>query len=130
MSRIARFAAPALCAALLSGLAGCYLDPTVVGTPKTPIQRALAFCGEKTEAAETHCVRKALVDDHVTVAALAAMVPGCRLGAVCSLHYTTRDRAGLLAATATDYIFEWQVTFDLKMPGITAVDVPITVLQV
>jgi len=131
MIRIARLAVPALCAALLPGVAGCgAFEPTVVGTPKGVIQRALAFCAEKTEAAETQCVRKALADEHVTISALAAMIPGCKLGTECSLHYTTRDRAGLIAATATQYIFDWQVTFDLKKTGLTAADIPLKVLRV
>lgn len=131
MIRIARLAVPALCAALLPGVAGCAaFEPTVVGTPKGIIQHALAFCGEKTEAAETQCIRKALADEHVTIPALAAMIPGCKLGTECSLNYTTRDRAGLIAATATQYIFEWQVTFDLKKAGLTAADIPLKVLLV
>ncbi len=130
MIRIPRLAVPALGAALLGVGACAVVEPTVVGTPKGLIERALAFCDEKTEAAETRCVRKALLDQHVTAPALAAMIPGCRLGTDCILHYTTRDRAGLLSATATQYVFDWQVKFDLKKTGITAADIPFKVLQV
>jgi hypothetical protein len=130
MIRTARFAAPALGAALLGVAACAVVEPTVVETPKGLIQRALALCDEKTEAAETRCVRTALVDQHVTVQALAAMIPGCKLGTACILHYTTRDRAGLLSATATQYVFDWQVTFDLKSTRVTGAEIPFKVLQV
>ena len=125
----------ALLAALLPALSGCYLDSTVVGTPRTPVERALAFCGEKTEAAETACLRAALADGHLGVAALAATIPGCRLGADCTLRYRTRDRAGLLGATATDTVADWQVTFDLKgpaaaKPGARAADIPFKLQQI
>ena len=58
------------------------------------------------------------------------MIPGCKPGSDCILHYTTRDRAGLLNATATQYVFDWQVTFDLKRTHVTAADIPFKVLQV
>lgn len=122
----------AVCAATVPLLGGCYLDSSVVGTPRTVVERALAFCGEKTEKAETGCVRQALVDGRVGVAALVAMIPGCRVGTACTVLYRTRDRQGLLASTAADYVADWRVTFDLKaarQPA-AAADVPFTVQQV
>ena len=121
MSRIARSAMVASCAALPLGTGGCaVVNPTVVGTPHGGLERARAFCGART----------ALGHAHATLPARVPRGPGCRRGALCSLSYTTRDRAGLLAATATSYIFQWRVSFDLQKPGITAADVPLVVQQV
>lgn len=122
-------AAGALC------LAGCSaFDATVVDTPKGTIQRALAFCGEKTEAAETACVRQALTDAHLGVSALAALIPGCAPGRECALDYRTRDRIGLIRSAATDYIFDWRVAFDFKAAAanhaVMAADVPFKVQQI
>ena len=93
------------------------------------MERALALCGEKTEAAETECLRKALAEAHLTVAALAATIPGCRPGVACSLRYRTRDREGLFAFNASDYVADWRVTFDLKAAVGTApaVGLPVVV---
>ena len=127
-------------------LGACSLDPaslpggymlgptvkggTVLGAPKNAIERALSLCTEKTDAAETACVRQALVDARLGPAALAAMIPGCKVGATCTLTYRTRDRMGMLAVTATQYVADWLVTVDLKNPHATAADLPLTVEQV
>ena len=134
------------CALGTAALAACSLDPSslpggsmlgpsvsgrsVVGAPRNAIERALAFCDEKTEAAETACVRKALVDGQLGPAALAAIMPRCKVGGTCTLTYRTRDRLGVLAVNTAEYIADWLVTVDLKNPHATAADLPLTVQQI
>ena len=131
---------------LALGAGACSLDPAslpgramlgptvtgeaVLGAPRNAVERALAACEEKTDAAETACVRKALVDGQLGPLALAAMLPKCRIGGTCTLTYRTRDRSGLLAATATQYVADWLVTVDLKNPQATPATLPLTVQQI
>ena len=136
---------PAVAMASLA-LGACSLDPSslpggfmlgptvkgqvVIGVPRNPIEHALAYCTEKTDAAETACVRQALVDGKLGPAALAGMIPGCKPGASCTLTYRTRDRMGLVAINATQYVADWLVTVDLKNPKATPADLPLTVQQI
>ena len=80
---------------VLLGLSGCgeigvaaltdRIPPYVVpvSKPANPIERALAYCKEKTEAEETKCVKAGLAAAALSPSAVAAMIPKCHLGQVC-----------------------------------------------
>lgn len=98
--------------------------------PANPIERALAYCKEKTEAEETKCVKAGLSGSNVSLSGLVAMIPKCQRGRVCDYKYTTRDRLGYLAANAADFTVHWQVEIDLRSTHASVADLPVTVTQV
>ena len=92
------------------------------------IDRALATCFEQTERSETVCVGEALSRSAIGPRALAAMIPQCRLGSICTYDHTTRRRLGLFANYATVVVKDWRVSFDLRNPASGAgAAVPVTV---
>lgn len=99
-------------------------------TPGNLIERALSGCDKRVEAGETACLKTAVKDAHLTVSALVALVPGCRLGRICHYGYTTEDRVGLYSGTATHYVVHWRADFDLTHAPASVDAVPITVVQV
>lgn len=125
----------------LAGLTGCMdsgitaLNPVPpysrpLSRPVNVIERALAECKARSEAAEAGCLKKGLADAGVAVAGLIAMVPNCRSGQLCRYSFTTRDKLGFLQTYAAELTIHWQVTFDLRHAGQMAADVPITVTEV
>ncbi len=92
-----------------------------------PIDRALATCFEQTERSETVCVGEALSRSAIGPRALAAMIPQCRLGSICTYDHTTRRRLGLFASYATVVVKDWRVSFDLRDPASSVAAVPVTV---
>ena len=119
------------------GSAGCMPDISIPKSiphfsskddrPGNLVERALNGCGDKTVAAETLCVRKALDGASLSVAGLTALVPHCSLGRICTYDYTTEDRIGFIPAYATRPVYQWRVTFDLTKKPKAIADVPITV---
>lgn len=93
------------------------------------LDRALADCSEKTVKAEAACVRQGIDAAHPAVAALIALVPGCRAGQVCHYEHTTRDRLGFVRASATDYVKRWRIDLDFTHPAADAARVPVTVVD-
>ena len=91
------------------------------------IDRALATCFEQTERSETICVGEALSRSAIGPRALAAMIPQCRLGSICTYDHTTRRRLGLFANYATVVVKDWRVSFDLRTPASDVAAVPVTV---
>ena len=91
------------------------------------IDRALATCFEQTERSETVCVGEALSRSAIGPRALAAMIPQCRLGSICTYDHTTRRRLGLFANYATVVVKDWRVSFDLRTPASDVAAVPVTV---
>ncbi len=91
------------------------------------IDTALATCFEQTQEAETHCVEDALARSTLSLRDLAAMMPPCRVGTVCTYDHTTRRRLGLLASYATLVVKDWRVSFDLRSPVASVALVPVTV---
>ena len=102
---------------------------TTADKPRTLIERALSACDQRIEAGETACLKKAIGDAHLSVPALVALVPGCRLGRMCHAAYTTEDVIGLLSSTASHYVVRWRADFDLTRRPTTTEAVPITVVQ-
>ena len=98
--------------------------------PANPIERALAYCKEKTEAEETRCVKAGLSGSNVSMTGLVAMIPKCQRGRVCDYKYTTKDRLGYLAADAADFTVHWQVEIDFRSAHASVADLPVTVTQV
>ncbi len=134
-----RAAGSAFGAACLFGLVACdhfdvreaasHLPPYqhALDRPKSVLDTALDHCPDKTEEREAVCVKQA-VADRPSVAALAALVPGCHLGKICSYRYTTDDRLGYVEVMAEDFKVHWRVGFDLRHAR-TPAEVPITVTQ-
>ncbi len=91
------------------------------------IDRALATCFEQTERSETVCVGEALSRSAIGPRALAAMIPQCRLGSVCTYDHTTRRRLGLFANYATLVVKDWRVSFDLRTAPSSVAAIPVTV---
>lgn len=126
----------AVCGPLLLGGAGCdhfdvreaagHLPPyqRTVDRPKTIIDTVLEQCPDKTEEQETHCVKQAL--GRLSVAALVAAVPECRLGTLCLYHHKTDDRLGYVPAMAEDFVVRWKVGIDLRKAK-TVAEAPVTV---
>ncbi len=119
------------------GLAGCFPEIEVsrhlaveVDHPRSVIERALAACASRTEAAETDCVKRGLSDAKLSVAALPALFPGCRPGHECHVDYTTENRIGFVPAVASDYAVRWRVTANLAHPAKTLDAIPIRVEQI
>lgn len=98
--------------------------------PRTLIERALSDCDTRTEAGETACVKTALAAAPLTTAALAAMLPGCRVGQLCHLAYTTAEQIGYFKTTASHFVVHWRVDVDLRHPVSTTASIPVTVTQV
>ena len=97
------------------------------GRESNLIDRALATCFEQTERSETVCVGEALSRSAIGPRALAAMIPQCRLGSICTYDHTTRRRLGLFANYATVVVKDWRVSFDLRNPVSDIAAVPVTV---
>ncbi len=125
----------------LVGLTGCehfdvrdaasHLPPyqNPVDRPKTLIDIALDHCPDKTEDREISCVKTALADSHMSIAALVAMVPSCRPGHVCAYHHVTEDRLGYVPAIAEDFVAHWRVSFDFRHASQSVSDIPVSVEQ-
>lgn len=97
--------------------------------PKTVIERALAGCRSRDEGAETACVKHGIADAGLDASALARSIPGCRIGTVCRVDYTTEDRIGFVPAVASDLRLRWRVTVDLRKAVNTPGEIPTTVVQ-
>lgn len=97
------------------------------GRTSNLIDTALATCFEQTEKAETFCVKDALARSNISLRALMAMMPECRIGSVCTHDHTTRRRLGLLASYATLVVKDWRVSFDLRRPAADVALVPVVV---
>jgi hypothetical protein len=127
---------------VLIGLGGCgdfgigavpnHIPPYVVPAdkPANPIERALAYCKEKTEAEETKCVKAGLSAANMGVSGVMAMIPKCRSGRVCDYTYTTKDRLGYLESNAAVFTVHWQVEIDFRSAHGSVADLPVTVRQV
>ena len=126
------FARLCLAAFPASGLGGCLADdlpPLTVAEsrPRNPIERLLVSCADKTVEAESACVRTGLGSSGLSPAELAALVPGCRPGRVCTYDYTTEDRVGYLSAYATHLRYSFRVALDFSKAPKSVSDIPITV---
>lgn len=97
------------------------------GVEANLLDRALARCGTKTAAAESGCVKAAVVGAGLTPRGLAALVPGCRVGLDCHYDRATHDRLGFVSATATEFVRRWRVDIDLRKPAADVAQVPIAV---
>ena len=121
-----------LAAFMMSGLCGCLADdlpPLTMAEshPRNVIERILVSCADKTVEAESACVHTGIGASGLSPAALAALVPGCRTGRVCTYDYTTEDRVGYLSAYATHLRYGFRVAFDFSKAPKSVADLPITV---
>ncbi len=117
---------------VMAGLCGCLaedLPPLTVAEsqPRNVIERILVSCADKTVEAESACVRTGLGASGLSPAAVAALVPGCRSGRVCTYDYTTEDRVGYLSAYATHLRYGFRIAFDFSKGPKSVADLPITV---
>ena len=119
-------------AADIAGTIGDRLPPYSRSQVKASnaIETALALCPDKTELAETGCVKKALAAPGLTVPALVAMIPGCKSGKVCDYEYTTTDRLGYFDYDAATYTARWRVSFDFRRPTSDPGYVPVAVARI
>lgn len=147
MTMLRRLTLAALPALALAGCSTLETLPLVSDLPKVPVpealriekpldapqsvvERALSGCDTRTESGEAACVKAALAGGTVTVPALAAMLPGCRIGQLCHETYTTEDQIGYFKGTASHYVAHWRIDVDLRKPAAGAAAVPVTVTQV
>ena len=85
----------------------------VLSISKNVIESSMAGC-EKTESAEAGCLNGGIAASGMSVAALVALIPGCRADSVCRYEYETKDMLGFVSVNSEVLRIRWRAEFDFE----------------